>query len=273
MPSAPTTVVVSSKAWRSTSRPGGSMNTTLYGPSSRMSVKECATSARCASCQCRVGSARSRSACGRVCSPRSASIPHPPSTHTSTPADTEQTDDLQHVGTRTRRCAIGSSTHRPQDMGRRRRSVTSGAVAEGGERCFRFARDPVAVGCRSMVEPVQWMVPSGRVQVAVRSGVMVRVQPPSWMRWWCLSQTGRRLSMSVGPSSRPHQRMWWMSQAENTTVQSGWAQVRCIARNARRWARVAVRRVRPTSRTSPAPFKHDRQDLGVTTHPSHRLDR
>ncbi len=60
--------------------------------------------------------------------------------------------------------------------------------------------------------------------------------------------------MSVGPSSRPHQAMWWMSQAENTTVQSGCAQLRCMARNARRWARVAVRRLRPTSRTSPAPF-------------------
>ena len=55
-----------------------------------------------------------------------------------------------------------------------------------------------------MVDPWWWMVPSGRVQVATRSGVMVSVQRPSWTRWWWRSQSGSKLSMSVEPRSRVH---------------------------------------------------------------------
>ena len=47
---------------------------------------------------------------------------------------------------------------------------------------------------------------------------------------------------------------WWISQSANRTVQPGWAQVRYIARNARRCSRVASRCSRPTSRSTPAPF-------------------
>ena len=74
-----------------------------------------------------------------------------------------------------------------------------------------------------MVEPTWWTAPSGRVQVATRLGVRVSVQRPSWTRWWCFSHMGSKLSMSVGPRSRAHYRMWWILQFENPTVQSGCA--------------------------------------------------
>ena len=79
--------------------------------------------------------------------------------------------------------------------------------------------------------------------------------------------------MLVGPSSRPHQAMWWMSQAENTTVQSGWAQVRCIARNAPALGRGGGSSGASDVEDLAGTTEHDRQDVGVTAQSSHRLDR
>ena len=64
-----------------------------------------------------------------------------------------------------------------------------------------------------------------------------------------------------------HQRMWCGWQRSKGTWQPGIAQVGCITRNARRCARVANRRVRPTSSTTPS-----RTVTGVTT-PSHSIRR
>ncbi len=44
-------------------------------------------------------------------------------------------------------------------------------------------RSPAVVVGRVVVGPSWWRVPSGRRRVMVRSGLMVRVQPPSWT-WW-----------------------------------------------------------------------------------------
>ncbi len=46
--------------------------------------------------------------------------------------------------------------------------------------CRSSAAGAVPFGARSMVLPVQYTVPSGRVQVATRSEVIVNFQPPSW---------------------------------------------------------------------------------------------
>jgi hypothetical protein len=59
--------------------------------------------------------------------------------------------------------------------------------------------------------------------------------------------------MSVGPRSRVHHRTWWILVWLNGTSQSGWAQVRCMARSARRWARLTVRAVRPRLSGTPSP--------------------
>ncbi len=41
-------------------------------------------------------------------------------------------------------------------------------------------------------------VPSGRIQLTVRSTGSISIrQPPSCTRWWCCSHTGKRLSISV----------------------------------------------------------------------------
>ena len=45
---------------------------------------------------------------------------------------------------------------------------------------------------------------------------------------------------------------WWIWQWSNATSQCGWAQVRYIARSARRWARLATRCSRPTASASPS---------------------
>ena len=75
---------------------------------------------------------------------------------------------------------------------------------------------------------------------------------PSWMRWWCLEQSGIKFSRLVAPPSF-HSLRWWMSQSPKRTGQSGAAQVRCMARSARRWSAVARRLARPTSTTLPSP--------------------
>ncbi len=56
---------------------------------------------------------------------------------------------------------------------------------------------------------------------------------PSWMRWWCLLHSGIKFSRFVEPPSF-HSLRWWMSQSPKRTGQSGAAQVRCMARSARR---------------------------------------
>ena len=70
---------------------------------------------------------------------------------------------------------------------------------------------------------------SGQAAGALAGGC----QRPSWMRWWCLEQSGIRFTKSVAPPSRNTVR-WWMSQSPQRTGQSRAAQVRCMARRSRR---------------------------------------
>jgi len=57
--------------------------------------------------------------------------------------------------------------------------------------------------------------------------------------------------MSVRPPLR-YQMTWWMSQSSNAVVQPGTAQHLYIARSARRWARLAVRELRPRYSDTPS---------------------
>ena len=57
--------------------------------------------------------------------------------------------------------------------------------------------------------------------------------------------------MSVRPN-RSQGMTWWIWQWSNAMSQCGWAQVRYIARSARRWARLATRCSRPTASVSPS---------------------
>src|SRR4051812_13910168 len=64
------------------------------------------------------------------------------------------------------------------------------------------------------------MFPLGWVMVRERLGWMVSCQPPSWTAWWCLKQSGTRLSRLVGPNLVV-QVTWWGWQWREGTGQVG----------------------------------------------------
>ena len=61
----------------------------------------------------------------------------------------------------------------------------------------------------------------------------------------------QQIFQSVRPN-RSHGMTWWIWQWSKAMSQWGWAQVRYIARSARRWARLATRCSRPTASASPS---------------------
>ena len=61
--------------------------------------------------------------------------------------------------------------------------------------------------------------------MAIGSGVIDKVQPPSCTKWWCFEHNGNKFARLVTPP-RCHGTTWWMSQSAKPTWQWGWPQVR-----------------------------------------------